>query len=121
MEVTINIDTVPELTLKELSSYTCVSAVIFTLTVDQLLQEKIQRIMIYMPYLNKFPTVKTQIVVKGVETIPLKTFGVVALGGTFDYLHIGHQILLLYAVLAAKTKVIIGTTGPGMLINKKDK
>lgn len=44
-----------------------------------------------------------------------------AVGGTFDYLHIGHQILLLYAVLAAKEAIYVGVTGEALLVNKKYK
>lgn len=43
----------------------------------------------------------------------------VALGGTFDYLHIGHQLLLLYGALAAKQTIYVGVTGEALLAKKK--
>jgi pantetheine-phosphate adenylyltransferase len=46
---------------------------------------------------------------------------VAAVGGTFDYLHIGHQILLLYTMLAAKETIYVGVAGEPLLINKKYK
>lgn len=45
----------------------------------------------------------------------------VAVGGTFDHLHIGHQVLLIYAALLAKAKLIIGITGEEMLTKKINK
>ena len=41
----------------------------------------------------------------------IKTYRVVALGGTFDHLHVGHKILLSMAALIAKEKIIVGVTG----------
>lgn len=35
----------------------------------------------------------------------------VIVGGTFDYLHIGHQILLLTGIMKAKKRMMIGVTG----------
>ena len=51
----------------------------------------------------------------------MKSYNVVAVGGTFDRLHIGHQMLLLYTVLTARHTVYIGVTGEILLVNKKDK
>ena len=42
----------------------------------------------------------------------------VAVGGTFDHLHIGHQMLLLYSALSASKKLIIGITSEEMLKKK---
>jgi phosphopantetheine adenylyltransferase len=39
-------------------------------------------------------------------------------GGTFDHLHIGHQVLLLHTILSAQKKVIIGVTSEQMLLKK---
>jgi phosphopantetheine adenylyltransferase len=39
-------------------------------------------------------------------------------GGTFDHLHIGHQVLLLHTILSAEKKVIIGVTSEQMLLKK---
>ena len=64
-----------------------------------------------MPILNKYPTIKTQLQVKSIAKTAISIYPTVALGGTFDYLHIGHQILLLYAVLAAQKTAYIGVTG----------
>lgn len=41
-----------------------------------------------------------------------------AVGGTFDHLHVGHQVLLLQAVLSTEKKLIIGVTGEKMLQKK---
>ena len=107
--------------LQQLEGIHCISTLVFTFIVDELLEQKMKRILIYMPFLTKYPTLRTQLRVLKVESSPLKVYGTTALGGTFDYLHIGHQILLLYAVLSSSEKVIIGVTGAGMLLNKKNK
>ncbi|CUM55546.1 uncharacterized protein AC631_02566 [Debaryomyces fabryi] len=46
-------------------------------------------------------------------------YDVTAVGGTFDHLHDGHKILLSLAVFLTCKTVIIGITGPKLLINKK--
>ncbi|QPG75979.1 hypothetical protein FOA43_003365 [Brettanomyces nanus] len=43
----------------------------------------------------------------------------VAVGGTFDHLHDGHKILLTASIFLASTILIIGVTGPKLLVNKK--
>ncbi|KAJ9084401.1 hypothetical protein DSO57_1024831 [Entomophthora muscae] len=43
----------------------------------------------------------------------------VALGGTFDHLHIGHKILLSVAAFAAKKSLVCGVMDPSNLTNKK--
>lgn len=50
---------------------------------------------------------------------PGNSIAVVAVGGTFDHLHDGHQILLTVAAFLAKTTLIIGVTGHELLKNKK--
>lgn len=42
-----------------------------------------------------------------------------AVGGTFDHIHDGHKILLLMTAFAARKMVIVGVTGPKLLVNKK--
>ena len=54
-----------------------------------------------------------------VEINPLKQYDVGAVGGTFDCLHIGHQILLLYTMLSAKKTVYAGVTSDALLAHKK--
>jgi pantetheine-phosphate adenylyltransferase len=39
------------------------------------------------------------------------SYPVVAMGGTFDHLHLGHKILLSMAALLASEKLIVGMTG----------
>lgn len=46
-------------------------------------------------------------------------YSVVAVGGTFDHLHIGHRILLTMTCLMASKRVVVGLTGPALLKNKK--
>ncbi|ORX66158.1 hypothetical protein DL89DRAFT_217540, partial [Linderina pennispora] len=45
----------------------------------------------------------------------------VALGGTFDHLHIGHKILLTAAALTATQKLTIGVSAETLLVKKKYK
>lgn len=44
----------------------------------------------------------------------------IALGGTFDHLHVGHKILLSMAALVATDKIIVGVTGDSMLAKKSN-
>lgn len=46
-------------------------------------------------------------------------FGIVAVAGTFDHLHAGHKLLLTLAGWVTREKLIIGVTGPELLVNKK--
>lgn len=46
-------------------------------------------------------------------------FNVVAVGGTFDYLHDGHKILLSVAAWVTKQELIIGVTGSELVQNKQ--
>lgn len=46
-------------------------------------------------------------------------YSVIALGGTFDHLHVGHKILLSMAALCATSKIIVGVTDDSMLTQKK--
>ena len=45
--------------------------------------------------------------------------GTVALGGTFDHLHIGHKLLLSVAALCAQERLIVGVTSEALLVRKK--
>jgi pantetheine-phosphate adenylyltransferase len=45
------------------------------------------------------------------ETHKDEEMGTVALGGTFDHLHAGHQILLTMACWIAQRRIIVGVTG----------
>lgn len=47
------------------------------------------------------------------------SFNCSAVGGTFDYLHDGHKILLSLARFVCSSKLIVGITGPKLLLNKK--
>ncbi len=50
----------------------------------------------------------------------LVCYPVVALGGTFDHLHVGHKILLTMASLLADREIIVGVTDDAMLIKKSN-
>lgn len=45
---------------------------------------------------------------------------VIALGGTFDHLHVGHKIFLSVAALIATRRIIVGVTGDSMLAKKSN-
>ncbi|KAI6246704.1 hypothetical protein HI914_04673 [Erysiphe necator] len=62
------------------------------------------------------------------QKLPLNTMhNVVAVGGTFDYLHVGHKLLLTATALLlqppsctlSNSRLIIGITGDELLVNKK--
>ncbi|GAA5833968.1 hypothetical protein JCM3766R1_002484 [Sporobolomyces carnicolor] len=48
-----------------------------------------------------------------------QSYTVVALGGTFDHLHMGHKILLTMACSIATDKVIVGVSDQPLLVNKQ--
>ncbi|TKY88405.1 hypothetical protein EX895_002757 [Sporisorium graminicola] len=50
----------------------------------------------------------------------LTCYPVVALGGTFDHLHVGHKILLTMAALIADREIIVGVTDDAMLTKKSN-
>ncbi|KAK5045427.1 hypothetical protein LTR84_009291 [Exophiala bonariae] len=60
-----------------------------------------------------------------IDDRPLKTHTSVAVGGTFDHLHIGHKLLLTGTILAAEPGttssrlITVGITGDELLVNKK--
>lgn len=60
-----------------------------------------------------------------VDDRPLQTHTSVAVGGTFDHLHIGHKLLLTGTILAAEPGsqsprlITVGITGDELLVNKK--
>lgn len=74
----------------------------------------------FIPLLYAVPTIKTSIRVKNYEVFA-PVYPAVAVGGTFDHFHLGHQILLLYSVLSASKKIWIGLSGPTLLLKKKSK
>ncbi|KAJ2706779.1 hypothetical protein H4R19_004977 [Coemansia spiralis] len=53
--------------------------------------------------------------------IPWASFAHVAVGGTFDHLHIGHKILLTATALAATKRVVCGISADALLENKRHK
>ncbi|KAK6454585.1 uncharacterized protein RJT20DRAFT_130760 [Scheffersomyces xylosifermentans] len=68
------------------------------------------------PKLQKSPQLPPQ------QTSPgkgVQSFNVGALGGTFDHLHDGHKILLSVALFLTRKKLIVGITGPKLLVKKR--
>ena len=45
----------------------------------------------------------------------------VAVGGTFDYMHAGHKMLLSACLLSARNRLVIGITGAPLLVKKSNK
>ncbi|PWZ01871.1 WD40 repeat-like protein [Testicularia cyperi] len=68
-----------------------------------------------IPYDQNPPTTVGQDDAKGI-----KMYRVVALGGTFDHLHVGHKILLSMASLIATERIIVGVTDDAMLTKKSN-
>ncbi|PWN52592.1 WD40 repeat-like protein [Violaceomyces palustris] len=52
------------------------------------------------------------------DLVPFPQYRNVALGGTFDHLHVGHKILIGTAALVATERIIVGVTDDKMLTNK---
>ncbi|KAJ2081586.1 hypothetical protein GGI09_007598 [Coemansia sp. S100] len=52
---------------------------------------------------------------------PWKSFAHVAVGGTFDHLHVGHKILLTATALAATKRIVCGISAEALLENKQHK
>ncbi|KAJ2697283.1 hypothetical protein FB645_005959 [Coemansia sp. IMI 203386] len=55
------------------------------------------------------------------SAIPWTTYPHVAVGGTFDHLHVGHKILLTATALAATNRVICGISSDALLEKKRYK
>ncbi|KAJ2851148.1 hypothetical protein J3B02_003594 [Coemansia erecta] len=53
--------------------------------------------------------------------IPWTTYPHVAVGGTFDHLHVGHKILLTATALAATNRVVCGISSDALLEKKRFK
>lgn len=51
--------------------------------------------------------------------LQFNSVGTCAVGGTFDHMHDAHKILLTMTAFTSRTLVIIGVTGPKLLVNKK--
>lgn len=54
------------------------------------------------------------------KDIKLQNYNKVAFGGSFDHMHVGHNLLLTTAALSCKNKLYIGITGDKMLKKKED-
>ncbi|KAI8436935.1 hypothetical protein MSG28_010361 [Choristoneura fumiferana] len=62
---------------------------------------------------------KQDISLENIPQEPVKKYGYVALGGTFDRLHNGHKILLTQAALRSSKHVTVGVTDVNMIKSKK--
>lgn len=69
--------------------------------------------------LKNYPLIKCHLVPEKLVEVP--KYNKVLLGGTFDYLHAGHQLLLLTAITKAKNMLLVGLTGDAMLSKKSNK
>jgi len=61
MNILINIDNDPSISLGELQKCTCIASLIFTFSVDNFFEEKIKKISNYLPILSKYPTITTDL------------------------------------------------------------
>ena len=74
-----------------------------------------------MTYLTQRPLTKTSIqpVIAEEEIKLLEQYNVVLVRGTFDHLHLGHQVLLMKAVYSASHKLIIEIKEDSIMTNKQ--
>lgn len=97
---------------------TYITSLTFILRVGSNLFEQINQISSYTKCVEVKPSITVHLKVIELEKFEGKLYPNVAVGGTFDRLHIGHQILLLYTVLYAKDEVIVGISGDKLLQKK---
>ncbi|XP_073955843.1 bifunctional Phosphopantetheine adenylyltransferase - Dephospho-CoA kinase [Choristoneura fumiferana] len=64
-------------------------------------------------------SIEQDISLENIPQEPVKKYGYVALGGTFDRLHNGHKILLTQAALRSSKHVTVGVTDVNMIKSKK--
>lgn len=74
----------------------------------------------YMKYITRNPSTKVNLIPEG-DVNKYVQFKNGCVGGTFDHLHLGHQILLIRSALLSKNSLFIGVTSDEMLSKKKNK
>jgi pantetheine-phosphate adenylyltransferase len=75
----------------------------------------------YAAFLSEHPLIKTFMVpiVSEEEIKQLEQYNTVLVRGTFDHLHLGHQVLLLKAIYSTSQKLIIEVKDDSILNNKR--
>jgi len=102
MSTIVDLDSKDPIDLQAIQGTPYLTNIVFQITIDSQLEDKLAKISVLVPFLSQNPTIKSRLRVAAVESNPLKQYRVGAVGGTFDCLHIGHQVLLLYAALSAQ-------------------
>ncbi|XP_028393410.1 bifunctional coenzyme A synthase-like [Dendronephthya gigantea] len=56
--------------------------------------------------------------IEDTESEEMKSYGTVAVGGTFDRIHNGHRLLLSASCLLTNSRIVVGVSNDALLVNK---